>query len=454
MTKRTCLSLFCGIGGGSMGMSDAGFDTIGIDVDADCVRDYRALTGHPAYVMDMADVLPYELRASINRPDVVLLSPPCKAFSGCLPVKTSKTKKYLKLSSLAERGLWVVLEAWADNPPRLILLENVPRIQSRGRQWLDGVAAMLAHYGYAFAETTHDCADLGGLAQHRRRFLGVARHMASTPEWLYQPTTQPLATIGGVIGDLPVPGPWAPPNPMHRLSRLSPLNWLRLALIPSGGDWRDLPDRVIITDQLVDPQSTCDRRAGAMGVTGWDNQTHAVIGAASIQNTGLQVADPRLTCTPRSGAYGLSGWDAQTGTVVGAACHDNSSVSTNDPRWPNYTHELVETDQGITLVGPPMDYTNPRLRSLMVIRAFDGTWHRPLTTLELALLQSFPADIRLCGNAHSKWRMRIGNAIPPKAARAIGEQMMLTLDASDNNLFLMSANGIWVDHHVEQEAPR
>lgn len=480
--NRLCLSLFCGIGGGSLGMSRAGFHTIGIDFDVDCVRDYRKLVGHDAHVLDLNMAQPHELRALVGEeaPEVVLLSPPCKAFSACLPVKTSKTDKYLELSSLAERGLWLVLEAWPEKPPRLILLENVPRIQSRGRQWLNEVAVMLNHYGYAWAETTHDCGELGALAQHRRRFLGVARHVESTPEWLYQPVHREMVGIGDVIGALEVPTTKS--TGMHRLSSLSPMNWLRLALIPAGGDWRDLPDEVLVFDEKFDPRSKCKRRDGSLGVTQWGEQVHAVIGAASIQNTSLQVADPRvdyqnrsgafgvsswegqqntiigtantyhgqntadprLTCSPRSGAYGVSSWRGQLGTVVGAACHDNSAVSVDDPRGPSFTHALIQTERGIVLVGPPVDLKNSRARSSMVIRALDGTWHRPMTTLELALLQSFPADLEMCGRSHTKWRMRIGNAIPPRAAQAFGEQMMRTLDACDAAQFLMCASNVWV----------
>lgn len=88
---------------------------------------------------DLATLSPTELRAACGdrRPDVVFTSPPCKAFSGCLPRATSLTPTYQDMSDLALRGVWLALEAWPVPPP-LILLENVPRIQSRGAQWLEG----------------------------------------------------------------------------------------------------------------------------------------------------------------------------------------------------------------------------------------------------------------------------------------------------------------------------
>jgi len=537
-TPRTCLSLFCGLGGGARGFAQAGWHTVGVDLDEAALADYRTLTGHPAHTLDLSTATPEQLRACVGTaPDVLLTSPPCQAFSGCLPLSAARTAPYQELSSLAERGIWLALEAWPDAPPRLILLENVPRILSRGRAWLDAVASMLRAYGYAWRETTHDCAELGGLAQHRRRFLGVARlqRCPEAPErvveeLLYEPPHQRIKSVGEVLGALPVPGPWAngQGGRLHELSQLSPLNWLRLALIPAGKDWRALPERVKLITGALDARSTCSRREGALGVTSWEGHTHAVIGAASPQNTSLQVADPRLTpraarqnggygvgqwneaahavlatsqvgvswssladprlahssrkgnfgvcgwqahastvigassayhgqvmadprlgCEPRAGAYGVAQWTTPSATVVGSAQHDNSAVSVADERgWPSPTHELREIDGELCLFGPPLDMTS-KARALLVIRALDGTWHRPMTTLELAALQSLPTRLddqwlELEGRSHRGWRQRIGNAIPSATACAIAQSMMRTLDASDAHHLLLSASARWV----------
>jgi site-specific DNA-cytosine methylase len=489
--QRRCLSLFCGLGGGSLGFARAGFDTVGIDFDPSAVADYKRITGHEAHVLDLGTAQPQDLVRIFGEqaPDVVFTSPPCKGFSGCLPEALAKTDKYVEMCAWAERGIWLALEAWPDNPPRLIIMENVPKILSRGRKWLEEIKLLMANYGYAWRQSTHNCGELGGLAQNRRRFLGVARHMASTPEYLYEPPRRAMKGVGDVIGHHPVPGPWDDSgNRLHVLTQLSPMNWLRLALIPAGGDWRDLPERVTVieTEESLDPRYTCALQEG-FGVTGWDEQVHAIIAWASIQNTGMQIADPRIayqqqagalgvsgwdsaqntiiacansyhgqntadpriTCKPRAGAYGVVGWSEHIGTIVAAASHDNSAVSVADARrWPEPTHHLVRADDGVVLIGPAMDFSNPHKRSLMVIRALDGTWHRPLTPMELAALQSLPTDVDLCGNNKQDWVKRIGNAVPPDSAEAIAHEMLRTLDASDNAKFLMSASNVWVDQQV------
>ena len=85
---------------------------------------------------------------------------------------------------------------------------------------------------------------------------------------------------------------------------------------------------------------------------------------------------------------------------------------------------------------------------MAVIRALDGTWHRPFTTLELAALQSLvdPEEhLELDGLSDQAWRERIGNAVPPHAAQAIAEVMGTTLLlAWAGETFMLSSQPIWV----------
>ena len=207
----TVLHLFAGAGGGALGFARAGFRSVGaFDFDAHACAALEYLTGDRATVADLATMEPHELRAACTgRPDVVFTSPPCKSFSGCLPAAVAATDRYRDMSSLAMRGIFLALEAWSDRPPGLIVMENVPRILTRGRAWLDQVVQLLHAYGYVVRETTHDCGELGGLAQRRRRFLLVARHRATIGEWLYEPPKRRVRGVGEVLGELPVPAPGA-----------------------------------------------------------------------------------------------------------------------------------------------------------------------------------------------------------------------------------------------------
>ena len=73
----------------------------------------------------------------------MFLSAPCKGLSGLLAETVSKTGKYQALNGLTLRGVWLMLEAWKDDPVELVVFENVPRIMNRGRHLLDQIIALL-----------------------------------------------------------------------------------------------------------------------------------------------------------------------------------------------------------------------------------------------------------------------------------------------------------------------
>ena len=172
----------------------------------------------------------------------------------------------------------------------------------------------------------------------------------------------------------------------------------------------------------------------------WDKPISTITGSASVSSSnGVgAVADPRLGCKCRNGSYGVQDWVEPGKTVIGAGDIHAGAAAIADPRIP------VDREQGV-----------------WVIISLDGTWHRPLTTWELAALQGLPVflpDSRplvLAGKSDAKWRERIGNAVPPAAARAIGEEVLTALLVSERGDFVLSNTGIWVapvDYHTELES--
>jgi hypothetical protein len=85
-----------------------------------------------------------------------------------------------------------------------------------------------------------------------------------------------------------------------------------------------------------------------------------------------------------------------------------------------------------------------------VIISADGTWHRPFTTYELAMLQGFPSHmpdgrpLTLAGKSDSRWRERIGNAVPPAAARGMAEAILRALLPSLEGVWVLGFTGVWV----------
>ncbi|MYM92664.1 DNA cytosine methyltransferase [Duganella vulcania] len=594
----------CGLGGGKKGFNRAKPQvgnmaaTLrcigGIDVDPAAIRDFdRAGPGRPGTVMDLFTRAQYiafhgkeppagwreataeDIRraAGNESPNIVFISSPCKGASGLLSETLSKTAKYQALNELTLRCIWLMAEAWADNPVDLIVFENVPRLATRGRHLLDQIIQLLQQFGYAVAESKHDCGVLGGLAQSRKRLLLVARHMQKVPPFLYEPHKKQLRAVGDILGRMPFPGDEAG-GPMHRIPRLQWKTWLRLALVEAGSDWRSLNRLQVEDGYLRDYIIVPDMHNDALGVRKWDSHSGTVTGngrpatgafsvadprhfgpakhsnecrvgewtepakvVSGAHGTGQCVADPRFDSgTYDCGQYGLCGWDQTMGAIINVKSPGQGTFAVQDPRppsgplfskyavtrWEKNTGTVIGgDDQGAYAVADPRSAINnrtkgdayltgghygivpwegqsgavsaaagydngrwsvadPRIdaapllpaqdeKTIAIIRALDGTWHRPFTTLELAALQSLidPDEhwstdpqiqmeinernrrlgVSLCldGTSDSAHRERIGNAVPPLAAEAIGEVMGITLLlAAAGETFMLSSVPIWV----------
>jgi site-specific DNA-cytosine methylase len=517
LKEYTAFFPFGGAGGGALGFAAAEIRMLGrtarfrvvggLDNDPAACRDFEYLTGVPQACADVAKLSAQDVRriAGAAAPDVVFLSPPCRGASGLLSEALSRTPKYRDMNELALVWIRLMLETW-DEPPKLVLLENVPRLKARAGGMLRKVRQLLNAAGYICSDGFHDCGELGGLAQHRRRYLLVARHRRRVPPLLYQPPRRRVRACGEVIGPLPLPNDPAG-GPMHLMPRLSWLNWVRLALIPAGGDWRDLPGvlehgqprrarfKRHAVETWTDPVGTiggpgsngvanvADPRrppgfANLLRVIPWSGPPGLVPGGVGSPDQGTgsadlrirggfdhaymvlpwsapsatvagkshpgcgaySVADPRVTCSPRAGAYGVIPWSEAAKTVTGAGCIDNGPFAICDPRIPD--------------APPVMLIEDPRKApaTCPVIIAADGTWHRPLTTLELAVLQGFPAAVggrplKFAGSSSSSWRERIGNAVPPPAAEAIADRMLVALLQADHAAFSLASSDspVWVE---------
>ena len=482
MLKRTLTHFHfcCGLGGGAKGFNNAKpvvgniqaeWRCIGgIDVDPACLRDFQRLSGVPGTLMDLftlnmytafhgkpppagwIEAGPDDVRraAGYERPDAVFISSPCKGASGLLSETMSLTPKYQALNELTLRCVWLMCEAWKDDPVSLIVFENVPRLATRGRHLLDQINKLLNHYGYAVAETTHDCGVIGGLAQSRKRFLLVARHIEKVPPFLYEPEKKTLKSVGSILGRMPMAGDVEAAGPMHRVPALQWKTWVRLALVEAGKDWRCLNDLAIEDGYLRDLAIVPQFRDGFLGVHDWSETAGTVAARSGPTNGKFSVADPRA----RTGAlqyqqYGVRRWDETSGAVIGVKSPGQGTFSVADPRDPGIGHAKYNvahwdgvsrtvisgstTGQGAFAVQDPRpgmkrtkgdayltgghygvvgwsdqcgavsasarqdngrwSVADPRMpeaneRLTCVIESLDGTWHRPFTTLELAALQS------------------------------------------------------------------
>lgn len=356
--------LYCGLGGGAKGFNkNSGRVRVGnlrarwrciggIDVDPAAIADFSRAAGVAGTVLDLfseeqyrafhgkapaagwRQATPNDIRRAAHGelPNVVFLSAPCKGFSGLLPEKSSATDKYQALNGLTLRGIWLMLEAFQESLPELIVFENVPRIFTRGRHLLDQIVALLRAYGYAVAETTHDCGELGGLGQSRKRFLLVARLAAKVPPFLYEPEKKSLRGVGEILERLPMPG-CPSGGPMHRMPALQWKTWVRLAFVEAGSDWRSLNKLAVENGVLRDfgIMPDAEWQASVLGVLPWDVPSGVVAGRSSPTNGAYSVADPRAFGI-HHGAYGVRDWTEPSGVVTSKSGTGTGTFSVADPR--------------------------------------------------------------------------------------------------------------------------
>ncbi|HBO3244071.1 hypothetical protein [Pseudomonas aeruginosa] len=384
MLKRTLYHFHfcCGLGGGAKGFNrsrprvgnvEAHWECLGgIDVDAGVLRDFAKLAGVPGTQLDLftrdqyirfhgkeppagwREATPEDIRraAGGKRPDCVFISSPCKGASGLLSEEKAKTPRYQALNELTLRCIWLMGEAWADDPVPLIAFENVPRLATRGRHLLDQIGQLLGHYGFANAETTHDCGELGGLAQSRKRFLLVARNIEKVPAFLYEPEKKSLRAVGDILGRMPLPGDIEAAGPMHRVPSLQWRTWVRLALVRAGSDWRSLNELAIEDGHLRDLVIVPEYRSGYMGVYGWDDTAGTIAGRSGPTNGAFSVADPRYRQASNwnhGQQFGVIRWAESAPTIPGQTTPGQGTFSVADPRpnWNRHSgnYRVIRYDQ-------------------------------------------------------------------------------------------------------------
>lgn len=256
---------------------------------------------------------------------------------------------------------------------------------------------MLAFHGYNVAETTHDCGELGGLAQSRRRFLLVARHREKVPPFLYQPPRRPLRAVGEILDAFPLPGA-DEAGPMHRMRALQWKTWVRLAFVEAGGDWRSLERLRVQDGYLADFAIAPDAgyHNGALGVTPWTEPAGTVTGGGRPGQGSFSVADPRVPAGyGEYGQLGVKAWNQPAATVTGQSAPGGGPHAVADPRlpakpgrhlnqnrveaWDAHTHTIIGATRpgsgALSIADPRLGHgpRGPHFNNVYRVVRWDGT---------------------------------------------------------------------------------
>lgn len=170
--KPTAIDLFCGCGGLSQGLKDAGYQVVAA-IEADPLAMSTYAMNHPRTRRHLGDITKLsatqfmrDLKMEGGELDLLAGCPPCQGFS------TLRTKN--GAADIAEPMNDLVFEvvrfAQAFRP-RALMIENVPGLINDAR--FEAMTDRLSRLGYNWAADVFDAADFG-VPQRRRRMILIA----------------------------------------------------------------------------------------------------------------------------------------------------------------------------------------------------------------------------------------------------------------------------------------
>lgn len=364
----TAVDLFCGAGGLSLGLADAGFRVlVGADHDPAAVETHLANIGGLGYHGDLTnpDDLLSRLRAwGVSRPDLLAGGVPCQPFS-----RAGRSK----IRSLVDSGQRPQADPRADMwrsfievarvlKPRAVLLENVPDLA----MWdqgavLVGFCDSLRELGYVTNAAILD-AHAHGVPQHRSRLFVVAVKPGVRFDWPIPREGTP--SVRDAIGDLPVVGP---AQRLERLPYTVPRTDLQRRLRRDVSE----KDALWLHDHITRDVRPDDAEAFSLLQEG---QTYADL-PERLQRYRVDIFSDK---------YKRLEWRGLSRSITAHIAKD-----------------------GYWYIHPDQD--------------------RTLSVREAARIQTFPDWFRFAGQPTLRYR-QIGNAVPPLLAEAIGTSVKEALD--------------------------
>ena len=201
LERPTCLDLFCGIGGLTLGMERAGITSVGgIDNWDLALETFRHNIDVPALLADVNEVTIPDIENSFGIDasdiDVIVGGPPCQGFStvGKRDLDDPRNRLWMKYQDIVRHVR-----------PAYIIIENVEGIiVDNGGIVRDNILRAFGRIGYRMKARILTCADYG-VPQYRKRaiFLGW---LDGVPEPEYPERTHTEGTYVSVqdaIFDLP-----------------------------------------------------------------------------------------------------------------------------------------------------------------------------------------------------------------------------------------------------------
>jgi DNA (cytosine-5)-methyltransferase 1 len=268
--KPTAIDIFCGCGGTTQGVKDAGFRVLaGVELDELAVKTFRA--NHKRVKVwhgDVSDLTPTKVlkhhRLAKGQLDLLIGCPPCQAFS---PMRRLNGRKRVR-DKAAKDLVFEYLKFVEGLKPKVVLLENVPRLIEDYR--FNEVRQRLRELGYEGEPEIFNAANYG-VPQRRRRMVFIASRVGAID--YAEGDAKKKRTVRQAIAHLKKPGNGR--DALHNLpENRSPKVAKLIARIPKdGGSRLSLGD-----DEQLKCHKDCDGFKDVYGRMAWDALSPTITG--------------------------------------------------------------------------------------------------------------------------------------------------------------------------------
>lgn len=346
--KISGVDLFCGVGGLTHGLNQAGINIrAGIDLDTSCKYAYETNNNAEFIGEDITHIKGNDFQKYWNDDEI-------KVLVGCAPCQPFSTHSN-KVKNKENGSKWNLLNEFIrlvrESSPDIISMENVPNLSNK--QIFSNFVSELIKLGYKVSYKNVYCPDYG-IPQKRRRLVLLASKFGEID--LLPPTHSKInyVTVKDVISNLdPIEsGKRNKTDKLHFTSKLTNINLERIKASTPKGTWED-----------------------------WD------------ENLRLD-CHKRQTGNTYKSVYGRMSWDEPSPTIT--------------TQFYNY---------GTGRFGHPEQ-------------------NRALTIREASILQTFPEDYKFVADEQevilTRVATHIGNAVPVKLGRIIGESIKKHIEENDN----------------------
>ncbi|MDQ0074521.1 DNA (cytosine-5)-methyltransferase 1 [Variovorax boronicumulans] len=238
--KIEAIDLFCGAGGLTRGLLDAGVVVkAGFDMDAACKHAYEHNNvGSKFHESDVSQLTKADLERHWSKGAIRLLAgcAPCQPFSTAAnAARTPDDKRYDLLDHFSRLV--------TSSLPDLVTMENVPRVKNHPP--FERFVERLRKHKYDVWFKTVSCTDVG-VPQTRKRMVLLASRLGKLERKLVAPEFDADLSVRAAVGHLKAidAGTHDKDDPIHVARALNELNLTRIRASKPGGTWEDWPEHL------------------------------------------------------------------------------------------------------------------------------------------------------------------------------------------------------------------